>query len=202
MGPGDVQWMTAGSGVVHSEMPHPDFLRTGGVLNGFQLWVNLLARDKMIRPRYQEIPAAEIPVGRSPDGLAEVRVLAGEALGKKAVIETHTPIEFLHFTLRPGARVEQPVSSDRNAFLYVISGEGTVADRSLRDGQVAVFGPGEAVVMEVPAAAAGPWSFLLLSGRPLNEPVARYGPFVMNNFDEITRAFEDYHAGRLNPVAV
>jgi quercetin 2,3-dioxygenase len=200
LGPGDVQWMTAGAGVVHSEMPHPDFQRDGGVMNGFQLWVNLPARDKMTAPHYQEVPAAKIPVGRSVDGLAEVRVIAGEALGRRAVIKTRTPIAYLHFTLQPGAVVEQPISADHNAFVYGIAGQGRVAGRDLRSGQVAVLGGGEGVALEGPAAGSDPWSFLLISGRPLNEPVARYGPFVMNTPEEIQEAFQDYQAGRLGGI--
>jgi redox-sensitive bicupin YhaK (pirin superfamily) len=99
LNPGDVQWMTAGSGVIHSEMPDKDFVRTGGRMHGFQLWVNLPKRDKMIKPRYQEIPSSEIPVGRTDDGKVSVKVIAGEALGVQAAIETRTPIMYLHFTL-------------------------------------------------------------------------------------------------------
>ncbi len=197
LNPGDVQWMTAGSGVVHSELPHPDFLKKGGVMNGFQVWVNLPAKDKMMKPRYQEIAGAKIPLGRSADGLAEARVIAGEALGRKAVIETRTPIMYLHFTLKPGARVEQAVPAEFNAFLYVIKGEGKADGRELREGQMALFGPGDSVVLE----ASKPWSFLLLGGRPLKEQVARYGPFVMNTPEEIKQAFEDYQAGRLGRIA-
>ena len=109
---GDVQWMTAGAGVVHSEMPDPSFLRTGGRVHGVQLWVNLPRRDKLIAPRYQEIPSASIPVATSADGKVRVKVIAGEALGVKAVIETRTPILYQHFSLQPGATIQQPVPAD------------------------------------------------------------------------------------------
>ena len=197
LNPGDVQWMTAGAGVVHSELPHPEFLAKGGVMNGFQVWVNLPAKDKMMKPRYQEVPSAKIPVGVSADGLAEVRVVAGESLGKKAVIDTRTPMTYLHFTLKPGAKLEQAVPAEQNAFLYVISGEGKADGRGLREGQLAIFGPGDAVSLE----AAKPWSFLLLAGKPLGESVARYGPFVMNTAEEIQQAFADYQSGRLGRIA-
>ena len=105
--PGDVQWMTAGSGLLHSEMPEREFLREGGRLHGFQLWVNLPKRDKMMEPRYQEVASAQIPEGASDDGKVRVRVIAGESLGAKAVIDTRIPIQFLHFKLQPGASVEQ-----------------------------------------------------------------------------------------------
>src|SRR5215831_2363278 len=119
---GDVQWMTAGRGVIHSEEPSKEFRQTGGTLHGVQLWVNLPQVDKMIRPHYQEIPSARIPSARTPDGKVEVRVLAGESLGVRAVIETRTPIFYLDFTLEPGSEVLQPVDLGFNAFAYVLEG--------------------------------------------------------------------------------
>src|SRR5579863_3387580 len=121
IGPGDVQWMTAGSGLVHSEMPGTELARNGGRLHGFQLWVNLPRKDKMAPPRYQEVGAARLPVAETKN--VRVKVIAGEALGRQAAIETRTPIVYLHFTLQPGALVEQPVPSNYNAFAYVIDGE-------------------------------------------------------------------------------
>jgi redox-sensitive bicupin YhaK (pirin superfamily) len=115
LGPGDVQWMTAGRGVVHSEMPSRNVQQTGGRVHGFQLWVNLPARDKMMAPRYQEIGRAQIPVAESADGLAKVRVIAGEALGARAVIDTRTPIVYQHWTLAPGARITQPLAPEMRA---------------------------------------------------------------------------------------
>ena len=124
LGPGDVQWMTAGAGVVHSEMPDPEFAQTGGRSHGFQLWVNLPRRDKLIAPRYQEIPADRIPTATSPDGRARVRVIAGEAFGVRAAIETRTPILYQHFTLQPGASVTQTVPAGYRVFAYPIDGTG------------------------------------------------------------------------------
>ncbi|MGB8511025.1 MAG: pirin family protein, partial [Pyrinomonadaceae bacterium] len=124
IGPGDVQWMTAGAGVIHSEMPESAFARTGGRLHGFQLWVNLPRRDKMMTPRYQEIAAASIPSAQTEDALVSVRVIAGESLGAKAVIETRTPITYLHFTLRPGGSIVQSVPAESNAFAYIVDGAG------------------------------------------------------------------------------
>src|SRR5262245_30788058 len=122
LGAGDVQWMTAGRGVVHSEEPSRRIRSEGGRVHGFQLWVNLPARDKMIAPRYQEIPSARIPIAETPDGLARVRVIAGEALGVSAVIDTRTPILYQHWTLQPGARVIQPVPGDHRGGVYVFDG--------------------------------------------------------------------------------
>src|SRR5437868_4233166 len=153
---GDVQWMTAGAGVVHSEMPSAEFQRTGGTLHGFQLWVNLPQRNKMMQPRYQEIPAASIPVARTEDGLVTARVIAGESLGARAVIETVTPIIYLHFTIRPGGRVSQPVPQGYNAFAYVVDGEGAFGADAERgtDGQMVMFArDGDEVTVRNPAGA-------------------------------------------------
>ena len=203
LGPGDVQWMTAGAGVVHSEMPAPEFLRTGGRMHGFQLWVNLPRRDKMMRPRYQEVPAGRIPVASTADGTVTVRVIAGEALGAHAVIDTRTPIIYLHYTLRPGARVEQAMPGSHGAMAYVFGGEGRFGAeaRSARDGQLVVFADdGDAVSLAAPVAAGGPLDLLLLAGVPLREPVARYGPFVMSTEGEIRQAILDYQAGRMGQI--
>ncbi|PYS92814.1 MAG: pirin family protein [Acidobacteria bacterium] len=200
---GDVQWMTAGAGVVHSEMPSAEFQRTGGTLHGFQLWVNLPRQNKMMQPRYQEIPAARIPTARTDDGLVTVRVVAGEALGARAVIETVTPIMYLHFTLRPGSRVSQPVPQDYNAFAYIIDGEGVFGADGERaiDGQMVMFASdGDDVMIANPVDAESELDVLLIAGVPLDEPVARYGPFVMNTEAEIYQAIEDYRSGRIGAI--
>ncbi|WP_019488096.1 pirin family protein [Kamptonema formosum] len=205
LNPGDVQWMTAGAGVVHSEMPESEFTRTGGRLHGIQLWVNLPQRDKMIAPRYQEIEAAQIPVVQSSDRSVTVRVIAGEALGAKAVIETNTPIIYLHFTLQPGASVVQRVPKEYNAFAYLLDGSGLFGTEQERgdDGQMVMFAPdGDEVVITNPADAQQPLDFLLIAGVPLNEPVVRYGPFVMNTEAEIIQAIADYQNGRMGRIHV
>src|ERR1041384_4473095 len=154
--PGDVQWMTAGAGVVHSEMPSAEFTRTGGRMHGFQLWVNLPNRDKMMKPRYQEIPGSQIPNVTSPDGLVNVKVIAGEAMGHKAVIETRTPIMYLHYSIKPGGVVKQTVPSDFNIFAYVVDGRGLFGSERERgeDGQMVLFAQdGDEVRIENPADA-------------------------------------------------
>lgn len=201
--PGDVQWMTAGAGVVHSEMPSAEFQRAGGRMHGFQLWVNLPKRDKMIKPRYQEIPGSQIPKATSADGLVTVTVIAGEALGQKAVIETRTPIIYLHYRIKPGGSVVQYVPRAYNGFAYVIEGEGTFGaeDEHAADGQMVLLAPdGDEVRIENPSAAAGTLEVLLIAGLPLNEPVARYGPFVMNTREEIYQAIEDYRQGKMGEI--
>lgn len=198
--PGAVQWMTAGGGVVHSEMPAREFNRTGGILHGLQLWVNLPKRDKMMAPRYQEIPAENIPAGASADGKVTVRVIAGEALGVRAAIDTRIPIQYLHFNLAPGAKFSQPVDPEHNAFAYVLGGEAVAGARTAPAHHMVLFArDGDAVELE--ASAEAPLDVLLLAGAPLGEPVARWGPFVMNTQAEIRQAIEDYRGGRMGSIA-
>jgi redox-sensitive bicupin YhaK (pirin superfamily) len=201
IGPGDVQWMTAGSGVIHSEMPGERFTQSGGRMHGFQLWVNLPRRDKMMAPRYQEVPASKIPAASSPDGQVRVKVLAGESLGARAVIDTRTPILYLDVTLAPGARFSQPVPANENAFAYVVEGSGSFGAGAVKAGdeQLVLFGnDGDQVTLE--ASPAGPLRVLLIGGAPLGEPVARYGPFVMNTRSEILQAVEDFQSGRFGRI--
>ena len=201
--PGDVQWMTAGAGVVHSEMPSREFNREGGRMHGFQLWVNLPRRDKMMKPRYQEISSSQIPKATSADGLVTVSVIAGEAMGQKAVIETRTPIIYLHYRIEPGGVATQQVPDDYQAFAYVVDGEGLFGAEaeSAGDGQMVMFSQdGGKVRLENPSDAKATLELLLIAGVPLNEPVARYGPFVMNTDEEIRQAIEDYQLGRMGTI--
>ncbi len=200
---GDVQWMTAGKGVIHSEMPSREFALRGGTLHGFQLWVNLPRERKMIEPRYQEISSAQIPTATSEDGLVSVRVIAGEALGARAVVETITPIMYLHFTVKPGGRLTLPMPQEYNAFAYVVNGEGLFGAERERgeDGQMVMFAEdGSEAVIENPIEATATLEVLLIAGVPLNEPVARYGPFVMNTQGEIGQAIDDYRSGRMGEI--
>ena len=195
LGPGDVQWMTAGRGVIHSELPHPEFLESGGVMHGFQIWVNLPAKDKMMEPRYQDIPADEIPVAESDDGLVRARVVAGECLGASAVIETVIPIVYIHLTIQPGGSLVQPLDEGLNGIIYCFGGELNIEDDSVSDGQMAILSEGDSVAISVAEDADGAAEALLLAGQPLNEPIARHGPFVMNTEDELRQAFTDYQSG-------
>ncbi|MBI3450502.1 MAG: pirin family protein [Acidobacteria bacterium] len=205
--PGDVQWMTAGGGIVHSEMPSKEIREKGGRVHGFQVWVNLPAKLKMSRPRYQEIAAAGIPTAKSPDGLARVRVVAGEALGAKAVIDTHIPIVYQDWSFDAGADVTVPLPRELRAMAYVFGGSVRVGDSGaeIGDGQLAVFGEGESVRFRGQVGANGadankPARMLLLAGRPIGEPVARYGPFVMNTEGEIRQAIRDYQSGKMGEI--
>ncbi len=188
---GSVQWMTAGRGIVHSEMPEQE----NGLMQGFQLWVNLPAKDKMTEPRYQEIPPQDIPVTALPGGVT-VKVIAG------TVGDTTGPINgiatdpiLLDLALPAGGRMTLPLPRGHNAFLYVFEGEAAVGEAATRlgRGSIAVLGEGDGVLLAAPSGAA---RVLLAAGRPLNEPVARYGPFVMNTPDQIRQAILDFQAGR------
>jgi redox-sensitive bicupin YhaK (pirin superfamily) len=195
--PGDVQWMTAGGGIVHSEMPSEKIQKEGGRVHGFQIWVNLPARLKMTRPRYQEVNGARIPEAKTPDGKARVRVVAGEALGVKAVIDTHTPVIYQDWTLDPGADVVTTVPADHNAIAFVFEGSVGIAGQEIKDGQLAVLDEGDSVRFQGSARGG---RLLLLAGVPLGEDVARYGPFVMNTEEEIHQAVRDFRSGKMGEI--
>jgi redox-sensitive bicupin YhaK (pirin superfamily) len=196
LGAGDVQWMTAGRGIIHSEEPSRALLERGGRVHAFQVWVNLPARDKMMSPRYQEIPRVAVPEAQTPDGLAKVKVVAGEALGVRAIIETRTPISYHHWTLSAGADANIPLPPAYAAYLYVFEGKLRVDGREIFDGQLAVLGDGDAVQLDAEENAQA----LLLAGVPLRESVAQYGPFVMNTPQEIEQAIEDYRTGHFAKI--
>lgn len=203
LGPGDVQWMTAGSGLVHSEMPEKEFSKTGGRLHGFQLWINLRKTDKWIKPDYQDVPSTRIPQVSTPDGKVSARVIAGNYLDAKAVINTLTPILYLHFTLQPGGQVVQSVPENYNAFAYVIGGEGLFGKDKTAVGEknLIVFeNDGEIISIRELDDAKSPLDVLLIAGMPLNEPIVQYGPFVMNTREEIDKTLEDYRNGRIGKI--
>jgi redox-sensitive bicupin YhaK (pirin superfamily) len=203
---GGTQWMTAGAGILHKEVPPQEMIARGGLFHGVQLWVNLPRALKMTTPRYQDIHATDAALLSSDDGGALVRVIAGKLAGHAGPGQTHSPITYTHATVSAGARLAMPWPADYNALVYVLSGRGTVGEerRPLEEGQLAVFGPGDAVSMQAadtqPANSPTGWEILVLGGLPINEPVARYGPFVMNTRDEIAQAFEDFQAGRLGQI--
>lgn len=183
---GDVQWMTAGRGIVHSEMPAGE-----GVQNGLQLWINLSSSYKMIEPRYQEIPSEEIRRAEG-DGV-EVRIIAGESMGVRSPVYTRTPTMFLDFTLKPRAQTHQSIPEAWNGFVYTIEGEGvfgTVNSSAVSAHNVLVLSPGDG--LSVWNKSSKQLRFVLVAGQPLNEPVVQYGPFVMNSQAEIDQTIEDY----------
>ena len=202
---GDTQWMTAGSGILHIERPPEALVLSGGLFHGVQLWVNLPSRDKWIPPRYQDISAGQVTLLSSDDGGALVRVIAGDIAGHHGPGMTHTPIALAHVTISPGARLSLPWPREFNALAYVLGGRGSAGGeaRPIESGQLAVFGVGDVMVLEAAAAQdtrSPNFDVFLLGGKPIGEPVATYGPFVMNTREELVQAFEDYNAGRLGVV--
>jgi len=200
---GDTQWMTAGSGLVHSEMPTEKMMRDGGLLHGVQLWVNLPRADKRAEPRYQDITGDELALFRNEAGDALVRLIAGDLGGVSGPGHTHTPIVLAHATLQPGAHLALDWPREFNALVYVLSGSGRVAGdggQSLRSGQVAALGAGAVLVVDADADAVEPFEVLLLGGQPIREPVFSYGPFVMNTKSEIIEAIDDFQAGKMGSI--
>jgi len=202
---GDTQWMTAGSGILHIERPPEDLVVSGGLFHGVQLWVNLPAADKFVDPRYQDIRGGQVKLLRSPDGGAVLRLIAGSLGGYDGPGITHTPITYVHATVAPGARLVVPWSPDFNALVYVLAGRGTVGGegRPVRTGQLAAFGPGDYLELAADATQDSHTpnlEVLLLGGQPIREPVAQYGPFVMNTREELAQAFEDYQSGKMGQI--
>jgi quercetin 2,3-dioxygenase len=193
--------------VLHIEAPPEEVVVRGGLFHGFQLWVNLPARLKWSPPRYQDIRGRAVTLLSSPDGGALLRLIAGEVAGHAGPGITYTPISLLHATLAPGAELRLPWRPDFNALVYVLAGSGSVGPKRhpVRMSQLAVYGPGDVITV---AADTGQESrnpqldVLVLGGRPIREPIAAYGPFVMNTRAELLQAFEDYQAGRLGSIPV
>jgi redox-sensitive bicupin YhaK (pirin superfamily) len=205
IGGGDTQWMTAGSGILHIETPPEHLVASGGLFHGLQLWVNLPRAQKWAEPRYQDITGGKVTLLSSADGGALVRVIAGEVGGHHGPGSTYTPITLVHATIAPGASLTLPWRADFNALVYALSGDGSVGPdrRPLVSGQLAVLGPGESITVaagERQESRHPALDVYVLGGRPIREPVAAYGPFVMNTRAELVEAFEDYQAGRLGSV--
>lgn len=202
---GATQWMTAASGLLHIEAPPEEVVLRGGLFHGVQLWVNLPARLKMSDPRYQDIEAGAVSLLTTHDGGALLRVIAGELDGHRGPGVTHTPITLVHATISPGARVRLPWRADFNALVYVLSGSGSVGAerRPIRMGQLATFAAGDVLTVaaeEAQESRSPQLDVLVLGGRPIREPVAAYGPFVMNTRQELIQAFEDFQSGRLGVI--
>ncbi len=205
LNPGDVQWMTAGRGIIHSEEPHEDFQKSGGVMHGFQIWVNLPSKHKMMAPRYQEITANDSPTVEKNGVWA--RVIAGECMGVSSSIDTVIPITLIHVKMEEDAQLYQKFNSNLNSMIYVFSGNVTIprettvkthpqtlglgVKQQISDGELALLSDGEEIIIQSNAFS----EFLILAGPELNEPIARHGPFVMNTREEIQQAFFDYQNG-------
>ncbi|HEV2362170.1 MAG TPA: pirin family protein [Acidimicrobiales bacterium] len=203
---GATQWMTAGAGILHIETPPAELVASGGLFHGLQLWVNLPAHDKWVPPRYQDITAGRVSLVASHDAGAIVRVIAGSVAGVDGPGVTYTPITAVHATVQPGHRLTLPWQPEHNALAYVLSGAGVAGGAGSKEsgapvktGSLVVYGSGDTVTI---AGRDGdePLDVVLLGGRPIGEPVAAYGPFVMNTRAELEQAFRDYEAGKLGTI--
>ncbi len=188
---GDVQWMTAGKGIIHSEMPTKKMMEEGGLMHGFQIWVNLPAKDKMMNPRYQDITSEESPIIEK-DGVW-ARVVAGECMGVESSIDTVIPITYVHVKMSENTKLMKEFIEELNGMLYVFGGEISVEGKKVEDGSLALLSPGTQVNIQSEIGA----EFLILAGPEIDEPIARYGPFVMNTREEILQAIDDYQNGIL-----
>ncbi|HET9030269.1 MAG TPA: pirin family protein [Candidatus Aquilonibacter sp.] len=194
---GDVQWMTAGAGVIHSEMPGPQILRDGGRMHGFQIWVNLPREKKMMQPHYQEYSSAALPVVEG--GGRWIRIVAGTYAGKRSPIETTIPATMLHVKLQPGIEAAFDVAPGSNVIVHAVAGNGTVDGNEADEHHAAiVLNSNGRVTLR---AGEAPYEALVLAGMPIGEPVARYGPFVMNSRGELEQAFDDFRNGKFGSIA-
>ena len=202
---GATQWMTAGAGIVHSEMPTEQIVAKGGLFHGTQLWVNLPRTEKWTPPQHQDLAADSVVLLASEDGGALVRLIAGNLADHSGPGSTHTPITYAHASVSPGARLQVPWRPDFNALVYVLAGRGAIGPdrRPIKEGELGVMGPGDLVTIYGDAkqeSRSVSLELLVLGGRPIGEPVSWYGPFVMNTREEIVQAVEDYQAGRMGRI--
>lgn len=202
---GDTQWMTAGAGILHIETPPDELVISGGLFHGFQLWVNLPATQKFIPPAYQDLRGDAVVLLASSDGGTLIRLIAGDVGEHTGPGSTHTPITMIHATMAPDAQLRLPWRRDFNALAYVLSGKGTVGDdrRPVQSGQLALFGPGDTLMMTAAAAQESrspSMDVLILGGQPIGETVAWMGPFVMNTHEELAKAYDDFQSGKLGSI--
>jgi redox-sensitive bicupin YhaK (pirin superfamily) len=202
---GDTQWMTAGSGILHIERPPESLVVSGGLFHGIQLWVNLPSAKKWVDPRYQDIGRDSVALLSSPDGGALVRVIAGTVGEYSGPGITYSPISLVHATVAAGARLELPWDPAYNALVYALAGRGRVGSdlRPFTAGQLAALGSGDTVLTAADNQQderSPSLELLILGGRPIGEPVAHYGPFVMNTRQELLQAFDDFEKGRMGTI--
>ena len=205
IGEGDTQWMTAGAGILHDELPTERVFRQGGPMHGVQLWVNLPASLKFTPPRYQAITGDSLRLITTEDGGALIRIISGDVGQFTGPGFTHTPITYLHATVSPGAELRVPWNPAFSAFAYILVGRGYAGEeqRLVSDHQFVMFGPGDHIVLRAADTQPGnadDWDVLVLGGLPIQEPIEHYGPFVMNNRQEIEQAIEDYQRGKLGII--
>ncbi len=206
---GSTQWMTAGDGILHIEKPPESLVASGGLFHGVQLWVNLPRELKRTPAQYQDITADSVKMLASDDGGALVRLIAGDLAGYEGPGQTRTPITYAHATVSPGAELVLPWNPEFNAMVYVLTGQGEVGGgvhpARIADHQLALFGQGDSIRVKAAAKQEGPTNaleILVLGGKPLREPIAHYGPFVMNTREEVIEAMEDFQKGRMGHVPI
>jgi len=202
---GATQWMTAGGGILHIETPPAELVVSGGTFHGIQLWVNLPGRDKMTAPAYQNLEGSDVTLLSSADGGALLRVIAGDLAGHRGPGSTRTPISLVHATITPGAQLSLPWKPEFNSLVYVLSGDARVGaeGRHVHTGQTAVLGAGDRLTVRADDVQDGRHpnlEVLLLGGEPIGEPVAQYGPFVMNTREQLVQAVEDFQSGRFGQI--
>jgi len=202
---GATQWMTAGGGILHIETPPAELVVSGGTFHGIQLWVNLPGRDKMTAPAYQNLEGSDVTLLSSADGGALLRVIAGDLAGHRGPGSTRTPISLVHATITPGAQLSLPWKPEFNSLVYVLSGDARVGaeGRPVHTGQTAVLGAGDRLTVradDVQEVRHPNLEVLLLGGEPIGEPVAQYGPFVMNTREQLVQAVEDFQSGRFGQI--
>ncbi len=202
---GDTQWMTAGSGLLHIEAPPEWLVAQGGLFHGLQLWVNLPRDQKWAAPRYQDLRSSQLGLTTTDDAGALVRIIAGDVGGLTGPGSTYTPMAMVHATIAPGAQMDLPWDVEHNALVYALAGDGWVGDdqRPLTGGQLAVLGPGDFVrvgASERQDSRHSALDVVVIGGRPIREPVAWGGPFVMNTKAEVLQAFEDFQKGKLGRI--
>ncbi|MFD2932233.1 pirin family protein [Spirosoma flavum] len=194
---GDVQWMTAASGIIHEEKHEREFSRQGGQLDFVQLWVNLSAKDKMNPPRYQDIASSRIPTAVLPGG-GQLRVIAGELAGLHGPANTFSPITVADLTLTNGQLESLTIPADHSLLIYVLSGSATIHGEKIERGQIALMNTdGDSITLSTTSET----KVLILAGEPIQEPLAVYGPFVMNTREELIEAFSDFQAGRMGVLS-
>jgi len=202
---GDTQWMTAGSGILHIEAPPEWLVQSGGLFHGLQLWVNLPRDAKLNDPKYQDIHSGEVGLATTYDGGALVRIIAGEVDGVQGPGSTFTPMALVHATLEPGSKLELPWNPEFNALGYVLAGKGKVGTdgRPVSTGQAVVFGGGDYLTItadESQESRSPALDVVVVGGRPIREPLAWAGPFVMNTKAEVLEAYEDFQKGRFGHI--
>ncbi len=202
---GATQWMTAGGGILHIETPPVELVKSGGTFHGIQLWVNLPGRDKMTTPAYQNLEGGDVVLLASDDGGSLLRLIAGDLAGVTGPGSTRTPIMMVHASVSPGAQLSLPVDPAFNTLVYVLSGTGTAGAEgtAVRTGQAVVFGAGDRITVSADERQDGrhpALELIVLAGEPIREPVAQYGPFVMNTRAQLQQAVEDFQSGRFGQI--